>query len=150
MWLYAEPKHGNRFPLRRARPVDIATLCNLPRLTTVHRFLKLLIVACLGVCPAVGASQSWKRALPLPEASQETITAANAVINQSGSEECLRGKLSNAIVRLSNSCDVSGHSSTACELASKLAGQESELSMGEMLATSETFLDLLSDPEISH
>jgi hypothetical protein len=72
------------------------------------------------------------------------------VITQSGSEECLRGKLSNAIVRLSNSCDVSGHSSTACELASEIAGQESELSMGEMLATSETLLDLLGDQATSH
>ncbi len=71
-------------------------------------------------------------------------------INQSGSEECLRGKFSNAILRLSNSCDVSGHYSTACELASEIAGQESELSMGDMIATSETLLDLLGDSETSH
>ena len=117
--------------------------------TTMHRLLLLLIVSTAWTGPSVGASQSWKRALPLPEASQQAVTAANAVINQSGSEECLRGKLSNAIVRLSNSCDVSGHSSTACELASKIAGQESELSMGEMLATSEALLDLLDDSAIS-
>ena len=53
------------------------------------------------------------------------------------------------MVRLSNSCDVSGHSYTACELSSKLAGQDSELSMGEMLATSETLIDLLIAPETS-
>ena len=115
----------------------------------MHRLLLLLIVSTAWTGPSVGASQSWKRALPLPEASQQAVTAANAVINQSGSEECLRGKLSNAIVRLSNSCDVFGHSSTACELASKIAGQESELSMGEMLATSQTLLDLLDDSAIS-
>ena len=115
----------------------------------MHRHLLLLIVGLAWVCPSVAASQSWKRALPWPEASEQAVTAANAVINQSGSEECLRGKLSNAIVRLSNSCDVSGHSSSACELASELAGQESELSMGEMLATSETLLDLLGDPVTS-
>ena len=68
----------------------------------------------------------------------------------SGSEDCLRGKFSNAILRLSNSCDVSGHFSTACELASEIAGQESELSMGDMLATSETLLDLLGDLETPH
>ena len=96
------------------------------------------------------ASQSWKRALPLPEASQEAATAADAVISQSGSEECLRGRFSNAILRLSDSCDVTGHSSTACELASEVAGLESELSMGDMLATSETLLDLLDDLETSH
>ena len=116
----------------------------------MHRLLLLLIVGTACTSTSVDASQSWKRALPLPEASQEAVTAANAVINQSGSEECLRGKLSNAILRLSNSCDVSGHSSTACDLASEIAGQESELSMGDMIATSETLLNLLGDAEISH
>ena len=116
----------------------------------MHRLLLLLIAGMACMSPSVGASQSWKRALPMPQAAQEAVTAANAVINQSGSEECLRGKLSNAMVRLSNSCDVSGHSSSACELASELAGQESELSMGEMLATSETLLDLLSDSAASN
>ena len=69
--------------------------------------------------------------------------------HQSGSEECLRGKFSNAILRLSNSCDVSGYSSTACELASEIAGQESELSMGEMLSTSEKLLQMLGDEAVS-
>ena len=115
----------------------------------MHRSLLLWIVAMACTTSSVGASQSWKRSLPLPEASQQAVTAANAVIDQSGSEECLRGKFSNAILRLSNSCDVSGHSSTACELASELAGQDSELSMGEMLTTSEILLDLLSEPESS-
>ena len=116
----------------------------------MHRCLLLLFVGMACTTSSVVASQSWKRALPLPEASQEAVTAANAVINQSGSEECLRGKFSNAILRLSNSCDVSGHSSTACELASEIAGQESELSTGDMIATSETMLDLLGDSETSH
>ena len=40
--------------------------------------------------------------------------------------------------------------STACELASELAGQESELSMGEVIATSETLFDLIGDSETSH
>ena len=80
------------------------------------------------------------------------MTAANAVSNKSDSEECLCSKFSNAILRLSNSCDVSGHYSTACELASEIAGQESKLSMGDMIATSETetLLDLLGDLETSH
>ena len=116
----------------------------------MHRLLLLLIVGTACTSTAVGASQSWKRALPMPEASQEAVTAANAVINQSGSEECLRGKLSNAILRLSNSCDVSGHSSTACELASEIAGQESELSMVDMISTFQSLLDLLGDLDTSH
>ena len=112
----------------------------------MHRCLLLLFVGMACTTSPVVASQSWKRALPLPEASQEAVTAANAVINQ----ECLCGKFSNAILRLSNSCDVAGHSSTACELASEIAGQESEFSMGDMIATSETLLDLLGDSETSH
>ena len=88
-------------------------------------------------------------ALPLPEASQEAVTAANAVIKQSGLEEFLRGNLPNAIVRLSDSCGVSGQSSTASELAYEIAGQESELSMDKMLATSESLLDLHVDQETS-
>ena len=114
----------------------------------MHRLLLLLIVGTACTTWSVGAFQSWKRTLPLPEASQLAVTAANAVIRQSCSEECLRGMLSNAIVRLSKSCDVSGHSSTACELASEIAVQESELSMDEMLATSESLLDLLGDQAI--
>ena len=78
------------------------------------------------------------------------MTAANTAINQFGSEECLRAKFSNASLRLSNSCDVSGHSSTACELASEIAGQESELSIGGMILTSEILIDLLGDLETSH
>ena len=70
--------------------------------------------------------------------------------HQSGSEECLRGKFSNAILRLSNSCDVFGYSSTACELASEIAGQDSELSMSDMIAPSETLLDLLGDSATSN
>ena len=116
----------------------------------MHRSLLLWIVAMDCTTSSVGASQSWKRSLPLQEASQQAVTAANAVIDQSGSEECLRGKFSNAILRLSNSCDVSGHSSTACELASEIAGQESELGMSDMISTSETLLDLLGDSATSN
>ena len=86
----------------------------------------------------------------MPEVSQEVATAANAVITESGSEESLRGKFAKAILRFSNSCDVSAHSFTACELASEIAGQERELSMGGLIVTSNTLLDLLGDLEASH
>ena len=91
------------------------------------------------------ASPAWKRALPYDEASAGAAIAAQAVINEAGSEECLRGKLSNAMVQLSNSCDAADRSSSACELASEVAGQENSLSMGEMLSTSETLLQMLGD-----
>ena len=85
------------------------------------------------------------RAVPYPDASRDAAIAATAVINGSGSEECLRGKLSNAMVLLSNSCDAANRSSPSCELASNIAGQESELNIGEMISTSETLLRMLGD-----
>ena len=114
----------------------------------MHRSLLLLLAGIQGllfVSTPAEASQAWKRAEPYPEASSGAAKAAEAVIGEAGSEECLRGKLSNAMVRLSNSCDAAGRSSSVCELASDIAGQESELSMGEMISTSETLLRMLGD-----
>ena len=113
--------------------------------STMGRFAALMLVAAaMGATPA-RASESWKRVVPFEQASAGAVDAAQAVIDEAGSEECLRGKLSNAIVRLSNSCDAAGRSSSICELATDIAGQESELSMGEMLSTSETLLQMLGD-----
>ena len=89
------------------------------------------------------SSQSWKRAIPFEQASNDVVTAANAVLKQAGTEECLRGKLSNAIVQLSNSCDVAGLETSACLMASSIAGEENELSMGEMVTTSKQLLLML-------
>ena len=43
----------------------------------MHRCLLLLFVVMACTTSSVDASQSWKRALPLPEASQEAVTAAD-------------------------------------------------------------------------
>ena len=94
---------------------------------------------------AFAAADSWKRAVPYAQASRETTTAAKAVINGAGSEECLRGKLSNALIRLSNSCDVNGHATEACELANRLSSRESALSVVEMVSTSESLLEMLGE-----
>ena len=116
----------------------------------MRRSVLILLMGCglsvgsIGVDP-LQASQAWKRAVPYPEASSGASAAATAVLNRGGSEECLRGKLSNAIVRLSNSCDARGLTSSACVLASDIAGQDSQLSMGEMLSTSQALLRMLSD-----
>ena len=111
----------------------------------------VLSTGVVGLCAWVGgnevlaAADSWKRAVPYAQASSETTTAAKAVINGAGSEECLRGKLSNALIRLSNSCDVNGHATDACELANRLSSRESALSAGEMVSTSESLLEMLDD-----
>ena len=116
----------------------------------MRRSVLILLMGCglsvgsIGVAP-LQASQAWKRAVPYPEASSGASAAATAVLNRGGSEECLRGKLSNAIVRLSNSCDAADRSTPVCKLATDLAGQESELSFGDMVSTSETLLKMLTD-----
>ena len=43
----------------------------------MHRCLLLLFVGMACTTSSVVASQSWKRALPLAEASQEAVTAAD-------------------------------------------------------------------------
>ena len=69
------------------------------------------------------------------------------MLKKAGTQECLRGKLSNAIVHLSNSCDIAGLLLSICLMASSIAGPENELSMGEMKTTS-TQLLLMLEPSI--
>ena len=110
----------------------------------MSRSLLMLLLGCVVAGSAVQASsQSWKRVIPFEQAYSGAITAANAVLQQAGTEECLRGKLSNAIVQLSNSCDVACLSSSVCLMASSIAGEEEELSMGEMMTTSQQLLLML-------
>ena len=114
----------------------------------MSRSLLMVLLGCVVAGSAVQASsQSWKRAVPFEQASSGAVTAAHAVLKQAGTEECLRGKLSNAIVQLSNSCDVAGLSSSVCLMASSIAGEEHELSMGEMMTTSKQLL-LMLEPAI--
>ena len=113
----------------------------------MHRFLLLLIVGMACTNPISCCITELETGPPL---AVGVFTAANAVINQSGSEQCLRGKPSNAFLRFSNSCDVSGHSSAACEFAFQIPYQDSEISMAKMFLTTKTLLDLLGASETSH
>ena len=104
----------------------------------------MMLLGCVVAGSAVQASsQSWKRAIPLEQASSDALIAANAVLKQAGTEECLRGKLSNAIVQLSNSCDVAGLETSVCLIAPSIAGEENEQCMGEMMTTSTQLLLML-------
>ena len=53
------------------------------------------------------------------------------------------GQASNAIVQLSNSCDVAPLETSVCLTASSIAGEENELSMEEMVTTSTQLLLML-------
>ena len=110
----------------------------------MSRSLLMMLLGCVVAGSAVQASsQSWKRAIPFKQASSDGLIAANAVLKQSRTNECLRGKLSNAIVQLSNSCDVAALETSVCLMASSIAGEENELSMEEMVAPSTQLLLML-------
>ncbi|MFM7675535.1 MAG: hypothetical protein ACKO5F_08090 [Synechococcus sp.] len=52
-----------------------------------------------------------------PEALAQTRTAAEAVLHKDGRESCLRGKLTNALLKLSASCSAAGRQGGPCALA---------------------------------
>ncbi len=88
------------------------------------------------------------RQIPYSQAEQVTRIAAEAVIVRSGSESCLRGKLTNALLDLTMSCSATGRSSSLCKLAAQIASQEGEFSLAQMTATAETLLDLLDTDSV--
>ena len=59
----------------------------------------MVLLGCLVAGSALQASsQSWNRVIPFEQASSDVLTAANTVLKQVGTEECLTGNLFNAIV----------------------------------------------------
>ena len=68
--------------------------------------------------------------------------AADAVLRQTGSENCLRGKLTNAMVTLSDSCDASGRHDALCRLADQVVMETSSLTMTVMEDTAQKLLRL--------
>lgn len=62
----------------------------------------------LSLSSARAAVMGAAKALPYAEAVDRTHTAAEAVLAGAGAESCLRGKLTNALLGLSSSCEASG------------------------------------------
>lgn len=114
-------------------------------LTRLTRFTSLGVLAsgltALASVAAVGAPQPACAADPYPEAVAFSRTAAKAVLNQDGRESCLRGKLTKALLKLSDSCDATGQRNALCTLASK-AVVETPMSLTFMEDTSRKLLDL--------
>jgi hypothetical protein len=69
--------------------------------------------------------------LPWGQALETSRAAAEAVIKRSGSESCLRGKITNAMVGLSDSCDAAGRRDALCSLADQVV-VDTNLSMASM------------------
>ena len=122
------------------------TFAGLTRLT---RFSTLGVLAsgltALASVAAVSAPQPACAADPYPEAVAFSRTAAKAVLNQDGRESCLRGKLTKALLKLSDSCDASGQRNALCALASK-AVVETPMSLTFMEDTSRQLLNLSDTP----
>ncbi|MEB3300470.1 MAG: hypothetical protein VKN56_00730 [Cyanobacteriota bacterium] len=95
----------------------------------------------LGSVAAVAAPQPACAADPYPDAVAFSRTAAKAVLNQEGRETCLRGKLTKALLQLSDSCDATGQRNPLCALASK-AVVETPMSLTFMEDTSRKLLEL--------
>ncbi len=98
-------------------------------------------VAAVASLAAVGVAQPACAADAYPEAVAFSRKAARAVLNQEGRETCLRGKLTKALLKLSDSCDAASQRNALCTLASK-AVVETPMSLGFMEDTSRKLLEL--------
>ena len=83
------------------------------------------------------------------QAIDRTKAAAWAVLDQSGTEHCLRGKLTNALLGLSASCAAAGAGSPLCELAERVV-VTTGWSVTFMETTARQLLALAAVPASSH
>ncbi len=105
-------------------PLPIATA--LPMATALRRAVvsSAVVAATAGALvfsatSVRGAVMGAPKALPYAEAVSRTHTAAEAVLAGAGAESCLRGKLTNALLGLSSSCEAKGERNSLCKLADK-------------------------------
>jgi hypothetical protein len=94
----------------------------------------------VALAPAAGAAP---RVLPVDEAVDQTRQAASAVLARSGDEACLRGKLTNALLRLSSSCKAAAAGGELCDLA-RSAAVVTPMTLRFMDETSRRLLELPS------
>jgi len=116
--------------------VSTRAAASLPISDRVLRWLICLMV--LGAAGASGAAAPAQVvgaaiAIPMEQALQRSQLAAEAVIHRRGKETCLRGKLTNALLGLSASCEAAGQRSGLCALADQAVVQ-----MGWSLAFMDT------------
>ena len=98
-----------------------------------------------GISAAQAGVMGGARVVPFDQALQRSRLAAEAVIQRRGKETCLRGKLTNALLGLSASCEASGRRDGLCALADQAVVQTG-WSMAFMDATAHQVLDLIQAP----
>jgi hypothetical protein len=100
-------------------------------------------LAGLGAALALFSASAASAAPPAyPQAVANSEAAARAVLARAGRESCLRGKLTRALLELSNSCEASGTRNSLCTLADK-AVVVTPMSLTFMDDTSHQLLDLI-------
>jgi hypothetical protein len=99
----------------------------------------------LHLAPTQAAVMGAPKAHPYPEAVDRTHAAAEAVLAGAGAETCLRGKLTNALLGLSSSCEANGVRSPLCQLADK-AAVVTPMSLAFMQDTATRLLALIDAP----
>ncbi len=106
------------------------------------RVALLAAAVAISAGPVSAAVMGGARVIPLDQALQRSRLAAEAVIQRRGKETCLRGKLTNALLGLSASCEASGRRDGLCALADQAVVQTG-WSMAFMDATAHQVLDLI-------
>ena len=71
--------------------------------------------------PALAGVMGAASPLPYPVAVERSRQAARAVLERRGTESCLRGKLSGALLVLSASCEAEARQNPLCALAEQAA-----------------------------
>ncbi len=105
-----------------------------------------ILSAALAVAGAVWLPQ-LAGAAPPPHAEvvANTGSAARAVLDRAGAESCLRGKLTNALLGLSSSCEREGRHDALCALADR-AAVVTPMTLAFMDDTSRALLQLIGQP----
>ncbi len=97
----------------------------------------------------VAAPASCAALLPYPEAVARTDKAARAVLARAGRESCLRGKLTNALLGLSRSCEHEARpDASLCSLADR-AVVVTPMSLAFMDDTSRELLRLIGGTPVA-
>ncbi|MFM7235252.1 MAG: hypothetical protein ACKOYK_00540 [Cyanobium sp.] len=99
------------------------------------------LAAALPLLAALAGPPAARAADPYPEAVDFSRKAAKAVLNHEGRETCLRGKLTKALLKLSDSCDATRQTNPLCTLAGK-AAVVTPMSLTFMEDTSRQLLEL--------
>ena len=102
-----------------------------------------LTVAGAVVGPGRAAVIGGARVVPFEQAVERSRVAAEAVVHRRGKETCLRGKLTNALLGLSSSCEKEARRDPLCSLADR-AVVVTPMSLAFMDDTSRQLLRLIA------